>query len=184
MLLEGNISCIALFSPNPEGRQKSNRIPQTSITATNRIKGKSHQFERCIFIDLYEHCSIILNNAQYGFRRRRSAVLQLVIYIEHLYKSVKQGTEFEVVYTDFEKAFDKVDHGVILRKLWQMGVIGKLWMKIKSYLQNRRQVVKVGNSFSKRVCMTSGLPQGRMDSALFQIDLEKFCGWCLRNVAI
>ena len=57
----------------------------------------SKAFDKCIFIDLYEHCLTLLNNAQYGFRRRRSAVLQLLVYMEHLYKSVKQGTEFEVV---------------------------------------------------------------------------------------
>ena len=165
----------------------------------------SKAFERCIFIDIYNHCSTLMNNDQYGFRRRRSAVLQLLVYMEHLYKSVKQGTEFEV------------DHGVILRKLWQIGVRGELWMTIKSYLKNRRQVVKVCNSFSKVVCMTSGVPQGSllgpllfpilindlpdvcassdclacaddakiyscMDSALFQIDLETFSEWCLRNV--
>ena len=176
----------------------------------------SKAFERCIFMDLYEHCSTMLSNAQYGFRRRRSAVLQLLVYMEHLFKAVKQGTEFEVVYTDFEKAFDKVDHGVILCKLWHIGVRGKLWMTIKSYLQNRRQVVKVGDSISKIVYMTSGVPQGSLlgpllflilindlpdvcvssdclacaddakiircsDLGLFQIDLENFSEWCLRN---
>ena len=94
--------------------------------------------------------------------RRRSVVLQLLVYMEHLYKSVKQGTEFEVVYTDFEKAFDKVDHGVILRKLWQIGVRGKLWMTIKLYLKNQKQVVKVGNCVSKIICLTSGVPQGSL----------------------
>ena len=133
---------MAVVSPvwkKDDKRSIENHIPVSLVPIASKV------LERCTFIDLYEHCLATLVNPQYGLRRRRLAVLQLLVYMDHLYKSVNQGTEIEVVYTDFERAFDKVDYGVILRKLWHIGVRGRLWMTIKWYLQNRRQVLRVGN---------------------------------------
>jgi hypothetical protein len=66
----------------------------------------------------------------------------------------------DVVYLDFAKAFDKVDHGVLFRKLRLLGVRGDLLAWIHSFLTERLQAVVVGGSRSSEVRVKSGVPQG------------------------
>ena len=70
-----------------------------------------------------------------------------------------------MVYTD-EKAFDHVDHGLLLRKLHEYGVQGKLLNLLKSYLTNQQQRVRVNGHYSEYVNVTSGVPQGSILSSL------------------
>ena len=122
----------------------------------------SKLFERCIFIDLYDYMIEQLNDAQHGFRKGRWCITQLLVYLDKVYKSVATGEEVQVVYTNFEKAFDKVDHGVLLQKLYRVGVRGKLLKLLKSYLSGRTQRVKVNDMFSRITRVTSGVPQGSL----------------------
>ena len=66
----------------------------------------------------------------------------------------------DVVYINFAKAFDKVDHGVLLQKLREMGITGKLWRWIYSFLTNRKQSVIVNGRRSNEMFVLSGVPQG------------------------
>ena len=61
---------------------------------------------------------------------------------------VTSNAQVEVIYTDFEKAFDRVDHRILLFKLHQFGVRGALWKLIHSYLTGRQQTVRVGAAIS------------------------------------
>ena len=65
-----------------------------------------------------------------------------------------------MVYLDFSKAFDKVDHLLLLQKLRKLGVSGKLFDWMRSWLLGRRQCVRVGNSKSSWTEVISGVPQG------------------------
>ena len=64
----------------------------------------------------------------------------------------------DVVYLDFQKAFDKVVHTLFL-KLEMIGVVGSILEVIKDYLTNRKQCVKVNNQYSDQGLVTSGVPQ-------------------------
>ena len=64
------------------------------------------------------------------------------------------------MYTDFRKAFDSVDHGILHLKLVSIGINGPLLAWIVSYLEGRVQVVRVRDKFSNPVLVTSGVPQG------------------------
>jgi ribonuclease P/MRP protein subunit RPP40 len=66
----------------------------------------------------------------------------------------------DVIYLDFSKAFDKMDHGVILSKLDPIGFTPHLIQFFKSYLEGRRQYVDCNGQYSKNIYMTSGVPQG------------------------
>ena len=66
----------------------------------------------------------------------------------------------DVLYIDFEKAFDKVPHNLLLDKLRIIGLRGDLLNWFRSYLSNRKQRVKVGTYFSDWRTIQSGIPQG------------------------
>ena len=64
------------------------------------------------------------------------------------------------VFVDFRKAFDTVNHQILIAKLFRYGIRGVALSLISSYLKDRRQRVKIGNSFSDELVSNLGVPQG------------------------
>lgn len=69
--------------------------------------------------------------------------------------------QVDSIFTDFSKAFDRVQHNVLIKKLEILGFHSKLLKWINSYLINRRQFVKIGADLSKEILNFSGVPQGK-----------------------
>ena len=65
-------------------------------------------------------------------------------------QDMENDNEVTVIYLDFCKAFDKVDHKIVLQKLHALGITGDLLRWIASFLINRKQVVKVDGKISER----------------------------------
>ena len=91
--------------------------------------------------------------------------LYIYMYMVHifLYQLVNnnlQKAQSDTLYLDFRKAFDSVSHNIVLRKLQLMGIGGSLLSWFRSYLNDRLQLVKIGNCTSKLLPVTSGVPQG------------------------
>ena len=77
------------------------------------------------------------------------------------------GGTFNInVYIDFQKAFDTVDHTILLNKLLLYGITGNAHMLIKNYLSNRYQSVRIGNSLSPPLQITKSVPQGSVLGSL------------------
>ena len=66
----------------------------------------------------------------------------------------------DIIYLDFAKAFDKVDHGVLLHKVRDLGITGKLGIWLHSFLLDRKQFVRIAGGVSSDSLVTSGVPQG------------------------
>ena len=81
----------------------------------------------------------LFNSSQHGFRRRRSCLSQLLSHFENIIGRLEADDNVDVIYLDFSKAFDKVDHIILLKKLELLGISGKLLIWIKSFLLDRRQ---------------------------------------------
>ena len=64
------------------------------------------------------------------------------------------------MYLDFSKAFDKVDHEILMKKVESLGINGKILQWIKSFLTNRQQQVRVEGVLSQKEWVKSGVPQG------------------------
>ena len=122
----------------------------------------SKVLERLIFNTLYKFCQHRLHENQYGFRKNRSAVVQLLVYLDSIYQKYDDSTvdNLTILYLDFAKAFDKVPHDLLMLKLQSFDIGGKLLQLISSYLSDREQYVKINAETSTPVSVSSGVPQG------------------------
>ena len=86
------------------------------------------------------------------------------IIVLHVIDSLQldQGMQTDVIYLDMSKAFDKVDHALLLERLLQFGITGSLHDCFRSYLQGRKQRVTALGVTSEELPVTSGVPQGSL----------------------
>ncbi|KAK3893477.1 hypothetical protein Pcinc_002696 [Petrolisthes cinctipes] len=104
----------------------------------------------------------MMNNNQHGFRAGCSCLTQLLAHYEKVLTSLENNKDVDVVYLEFAKAFDKVDHGILLHKPRQMGISGKLGSWLHSFLTGRKQVVATEGAQSAPMLVTSGVPHGSL----------------------
>ena len=85
---------------------------------------------------------------------------QLVEVLHHIGSQLDYGKQTDVIYLDMSKAFDKVNHAILIDKLRSFNIDGNLLKWFGSYLQNRMQRVTVLEATSTQLPLTSGVPQG------------------------
>ena len=108
----------------------------------------------------YLDSNSILSEHQFGFRSSHSTSDQLIITYDDITKYIDQGLTVDLVFFDYSKAFDKVCHVVLLRKLSDIGVCHQILSWIECFLRERKLQVKVSDSTSTERIVTSGVPQG------------------------
>ena len=119
-------------------------------------------FEKFAYIQLYNYLEDhkILYQNQYGFRNKKSTNQAIINHLQYLYDNLDSGHIIFSIFLDFRKAFDCVDHKILLSKLNYYGIRGTALDWFNSYLSNRQQTVTIGNANSELKRISHGVPQG------------------------
>ena len=103
----------------------------------------------------------ILSQHQYGFRKKyRSTELAILDFVDKITKAIDQGTYTVGIFLDLSKAFDTINHNILVSKLEHYGIRGVAKKWFENYLCNRKQIVKYNGIQSEKMTIKSGVPQG------------------------
>lgn len=119
-------------------------------------------FEKIIYRRLYSFLSTngVLTDQQFGFRKKHSTTHALHKSVDDIIKSISNNNHVVGIFIDLSKAFDTLDHTILLRKLENYGIRGQALMLLRSYLTSRTQCVSFQDSTSSLLDVGYGVPQG------------------------
>ena len=149
----------AKVTPLPKGGNSqlvSNYRPISLLPLLSKI------IEKIVHKKIYGHLTEynILDNRQGGFRPGHSTAMTCAYFTEDLYTAMNNNETTIAVFIDAMKAFDTVNHQILIKKLVKIGIRGNLLDWLKNDLSNRKQCTIANNIISSYRNITYGVPQG------------------------
>ena len=114
----------------------------------------------CNRLTLFLDSNNLITNAQYGFRKNHSTLHPLVHFANFVSTALDKKEHCVAIFCDLRKAFDTVNHAILLNKLKKMGIRGNELLWFQDYLSNRKQLVHVNGANSLLKLLSIGVPQG------------------------
>ena len=142
----------------PTHKSNEKHIP-TNYRPISLISNIAKIFEKIIhnrITNFINSCDLLTKN-QYGFRKNRSIKEALFQLSNMIYKNIDTSTPIAITFLDLVKAFDTIDHQILLDKLYNYEIRGSAYNLLKNYLTNRQQRVKLNNKTSKFESVTMGV---------------------------
>lgn len=140
--------------------KSGNKSDITNYRGIAKLSAIPKLFEKCLTDSLFHSVSSMISPYQHGFRKGCSAVTNILQLTTLTNRAFKDGQLMDVIYTDFSKAFDKINHNLLLTKLNLLGFTSNALSWLRSYLTCRTQCVILDNTISNEICASSGVPQG------------------------
>ena len=118
--------------------------------------------ERIVYNRAYDFLSKndVLYRKQYGFRTNHSTYMAVLDFVDEISKAIDNVMYTIGIFMDPSKAFDTIDHGILLQKLYHYGFRGVSNEWFCNYLNNRKQFVQYNSAKSPTECISCGVPQG------------------------
>ena len=173
---------MAYVTPIHKGGSKQKPEQYRPVSLTSHIM---KIFERVIKKELMKHLTEneMFNRGQHGFVPGRSTQTQLLSHFNDIFDTLAEGKRLDTVYLDFAKAFDKVDHEILLEKVKKHKISGKIGKWIREFLTNRKFKVVVNGCMSDEGEVTSGVPQGAVLAAILFVimisDIDENVKMCI-----
>lgn len=142
--------------------KKEDRSLMSNYRPISLLSVFSKLIERLMHKRLYSFLTKnnILYRYQFGFRKNFSTTLALIEVIDNLIQNMESDNISVGIYLDLQKAFDTVNHKILLAKMNNYGIRGNVYNWFSSYLTNRKQYTAIGHNQSKLGNITCGVPQG------------------------
>ena len=102
----------------------------------------------------------LISNSQFGFRKKHSTIHPLIHFIDHVSSALDKKEHTLAIFCDLRKAFDTVNHQILISKLHKLGIRGAELCWFRDYLLNRKQLVHINGSKSRLLEILIGVPQG------------------------
>ena len=149
----------AAVVPLHKGGSKSSAANYRPVSLTSVV---CKTFERILKEEIVHHLEDhqLILKSQHGFLKGRSCLTNLITYLEDVTRAIDEGDPLDAIYLDFSKAFDKVPHKRLIRKIKAHGIADKVLFWIESWLRGRTQQVTVQGKLSRMSEVLSGVPQG------------------------
>lgn len=146
----------------PLYKSKGSRSSCNSYRPISILPVFSKVFEKIINLQLQNHLQLhnIISPTQYGFQRNKGTLDALIQFANQSLAALNYSNVILGIFIDFSKAFDTIDHQILLKKLKAYNFSSKTVQLFESYLSNRTQCVKISNVYSCPLNIRCGVPQG------------------------